>query len=281
MKKQNLYEPFEIQVKEVSSCKEHTHGHNFFELVYIVDGTGQQCINNHYFNYKPGHMFLVTPEDVHSLEIDTPTTLFYLRFTNIYIQQNALPQDNIQKLEYILQNANHQPGCILKNLTDKSLVKPVVEALIREYINRDIYNGELIRLMVNTLIVIVARNISKFLPVHMDEQTDEKAKDILQYIRLHIAQPEKIRTEVISKHFGVSEHYVGRYFKRQTNETMQQFIINYKIKMIEHRLLHSDMRISEMVSELGFTDESHLNRIFKKQKGMSPTAFRKNSRMVS
>lgn len=281
MKRDNLYQPFEIQVKELASCKEVTHGHNFFELVYIVDGMGRQCINDHYFNYRPGHMFLVTPEDSHSLEIDTPTTLFYLRFTNIYIRQNALTQDNIRKLEYILQNANHQPGCILKNQIDKSLVRPVVEALIREYTTRDIYNGELIQLMVNTLIVIVARNISKFLPVNMDEQTDEKAKDILEYIRLHISQPEKIRSEVISKHFGVSEHYVGRFFKRHTNETMQQFIMNYKIKMIEHRLLHSDMRISEMVSELGFTDESHLNRIFKKRKGMSPTAFRRSRRLVS
>ncbi|RFS26350.1 AraC family transcriptional regulator [Chitinophaga silvatica] len=89
-----------------------------------------------------------------------------------------------------------------------------------------------------------------------------------------------MRTDAISNQFGVSEHYVGKYFKKHTNEMMQQFIMNYKLKMIEHRLLHSDMRISEMVVELGFTDESHLNRFFKKQKGMSPTAFRKSKRRV-
>ncbi|NIG54573.1 AraC family transcriptional regulator [Chitinophaga sp. Cy-1792] len=280
MKKENLYEPFEVEIKDLSEGLETAHGHNFFELAYIVSGTGQQTINSHHFNYAPGHMFLITPEDIHSLEVQTPTVFFFLRFTDIYIQQYSLSQENIKKLEFILQNANHQPGCILKNQTDKSIVKPMVDAVIREYVNRDIYNQELIRLMVNTLIVIVARNITKFLPQQTDEQTDAKAMDILQYIRQHIFQPEKIRTEVISKHFSVSEHYLGRYFKKHTNETMQQFIMNYKLRMIEHRLRFSDMRISEIVSELGFTDESHLNRFFKKQKGVSPTAYRKNNRRV-
>lgn len=56
---------------------------------------------------------------------------------------------------------------------------------------------------------------------------------------------------------------------------MQQYINNYRLKMIEHRLRRSDMRMGEIVQELGFTDESHLNKFFRKQKGMSPTAFRK------
>jgi AraC-like DNA-binding protein len=33
--------------------------------------------------------------------------------------------------------------------------------------------------------------------------------------------------------------------------------------------------MSDIVNELGFTDESHLNRMFKKYKGLSPSAFRK------
>ncbi|MEO5889419.1 MAG: helix-turn-helix domain-containing protein [Ferruginibacter sp.] len=56
---------------------------------------------------------------------------------------------------------------------------------------------------------------------------------------------------------------------------MQQYISNYKLRLIETSLLHSDMRINEIAYELNFTDESHLNRIFKKYKGVSPSEFRK------
>lgn len=281
MKRENLHEPFAIEFKTLDECGKHEHEHNFFELVYILSGTGTQCINNNNFRYFAGHMFLLTPEDCHSFDIETTTEFFFLRFNNIYIQSNSIYTDNVQRLEFILQNANHQPGCILKNQTDKSLVRPMVEAMIREYVNRDFYNKELIQHLVNTLIVVVARNIAKYLPQQVDEQTDEKAMDILQYIQSNIYYPEKIRTDVISKAFGVSESYLGRYFKRQTNETMQQYITGYRIKMIEHRLMHSDMRMGEIVTELGFTDESHLNKFFRKQKGISPTVFRKSNRVLA
>lgn len=272
--KESLYEPFEIVYKTLDECPKQEHQHLFFELVYILSGTGVQCINQNKFKYHPGHMFLITPEDCHSFDIETTTTFFFLRFNDIYIRSNALQTDSIQRLEYILQNANHQPGCILKNLSDKSLVKPIVEAIIREYVNRDLYNKELVQQLVNTLIVVVTRNIAKYLPQQVSAKTDEKALDIINYIQHNIYHPEKIRAEAVSQHFGISETYLGRFFKKHTHETMQQYIINYRTRLIEARLLHSDMRMNEIALEFGFTDESHFNKFFRKQKGLSPSAFR-------
>jgi len=275
MKKENLYEPFEIVYKTLDECGKAEHKHLFFELAYIMSGTGTQCINQNTFSYRAGHMFLITPDDCHSFNVETTTEFFFLRFTDIYIKSGAFQTDDIQRLEFILQNANHQPGCILKNLSDKLLVKPIVDAIIREYVNRDLYNKELIRQLVNTLIVVVARNIARYLPEQVDAHTDEMALDILNYIQNNIYFPEKIRAEAVSRQFGISENYLGRYFKKHTNETMQQYIVNYRTKLIETRLQHSDMRINEIADELGFTDESHLNKFFRKQRGISPTRFRR------
>ncbi len=137
------------------------------------------------------------------------------------------------------------------------------------------YNKELIHQLINTLIVIITRNIAKYLPEKIDERSEEKTLDILQYIQNNIYNPNMIKADVISQHFGISQNYLGRYFKKHTNETMQQYIINYKLKLIENRLLHSEMRINEIATELGFTDESHLNKLFKKYKGIIPSEFRK------
>lgn len=49
------------------------------------------------------------------------------------------------------------------------------------------------------------------------------------------------------------------------------------MKLAEYILLHSDMRISEIVKELGFTNEIHLNKLFKKYRECTPTRFRKNT----
>ncbi|WP_031527367.1 AraC family transcriptional regulator [Dyadobacter crusticola] len=284
---ENIHEPFEIIYKELDECPKSDHKHNFFELVYILEGTGIQIINQNTFSYSPGHMFLITPEDTHSFDIKTTTKFFFIRFNDFYIKENkalisaADRTDMLKRLEFILQHANHQPGCILKNQTDKSIVKPLVEAVIREFVNRDLYNRDLIRQYVNTMILLVARNIAMFLPEQINVASQEKAIDIVQYIRQHIYDPQKIKASEISRHFGISESYLGRYFKKQTNETMQEYITNSRLKLVETRLLHSDMRMNEIASELSFTDESHLNRFFKKGKGMSLGEYRRKHRAIS
>lgn len=268
----------EICFSELDESQLKEHDHTFFELVYILSGTGIQWINNNKFPYHDGHLFMITPGDIHSFDIHTTTKFVYIKFNDIYIHSAVFGTENIQRLEFILQHANHRPGCILRNQTDKLLVKPMIEAIIREYVNRNIYSSEIITQLINTIVIVVARNIAMFLPEQINENSEEKSLNILQYIQSNICYPEKIKTKAISQHFGISPNYLGRYFKKQTNETMQQYILNYKMKMVESRLLHSEMRISEIVEELGFTDESHLNRLFKRYKDCNPTDFRKKHR---
>ena len=148
------------------------------------------------------------------------------RTVSSYIHSAIFGSENIQRLEFILQHANHQPGCILRNKVDKLLVKPMIEAIIREYVNRNLYSKEIITQLINTIIIVVARNIAMFLPQQVDECSDDKSLDILQYIQANIYQTGKIRAKEISQHFGISESYLGRYIKKHTNETMQQYILS-------------------------------------------------------
>jgi AraC-like DNA-binding protein len=281
MQRDNLYEPFQIVLKEVlDRCPRPMHSHTFFELVYIVQGTGLQYINDTSIRYRPGHLFLLTPADAHCFEIDEPTQFLFIRFNDLHIRSRKLDPDEKLRLGFILKNANHEPGCILQHAADRTVVKSILEAVINEQHNRHLYHGELVQHFVSTLIMIVARNIASSLPEKVDETTEEKTLDILQYIQANIHQPEHIRAEHISQHFGISETYLGRYFKKHVNETMQQYIINYKLKLVEHRLLHSNMRMNEIADEFGFTDKSHLNRIFKKHKGINPGEFKKQQRAL-
>ena len=87
---------------------------------------------------------MITPGDTHSFEIHTTTKFVDIKFNDIYIHSSVFGAENIQRLEFILQHANHQPGCILRNKVDKLLVKPMIEAIIREYINRNLYSKEII-----------------------------------------------------------------------------------------------------------------------------------------
>lgn len=273
----HLRQPYELVLKEfMDVCPRGLHKHSFFELIYIVSGTGRQCINETEFNYEPGNIFLVAPNDTHIFKIDKTTQFFFIRFNNILVRASKKEDDLIERLEIILQNARHEPGCILKDENDQKSVIYLMEILIREHLHHDLYHHELIAQLVGTLLVIIARNITQVFPEKIDETSEKKAIDILQYIQANIYYPDKLRAEQISKNFGIAETYLGSYFKKHANESLQQYILNYKLKLIDNRLLQSNMRITEIADEFGFTDKSHLNRIFKKYRGMSPTAYKKS-----
>jgi AraC-like DNA-binding protein len=270
----NLYQPFEIEYKEVNECPIVGHKHNFFELVYIIDGEGIQCVNENLFEYNKGQLFLLMPQDCHSFKVHSITKFLFIRFNDIYLKKQD--KNWIQQLEFIFQNTNSLPGCILRNQGDKILVKTLIEAIVREHINKQPYHRELIEQLVNTLITIVARNSFMHVPEKLTQHVESKSPlHIIHYIHQHIYTPSRLRIEQIAEHFNLSVNYVSEYFKKHVGESLQQYIMNYKLRLVETRLQYSSMRMNEIAYELNFTDESHLNRTFKKYKGLSPSEFRK------
>ncbi|HYG38495.1 MAG TPA: AraC family transcriptional regulator [Cytophagales bacterium] len=280
MQVQNLFQPFEIEFKVVNECPIKPHKHTFFELVYIMNGEGIYHINKNKFNYSSQNLFLMMPMEDHYTEVKSTTSFLFIRFNDIYLKaQKARDQhsnlgDWIQKLEYIFQNSNHQQGCIIRNVHDKPLVHALTEAIIQEYVNQQTLHKELVQQLINTLITLVARNIS----LHISDKTKVNhniSLDIIHYIHQNIYNPEKLKAENIASHFNISLNYISEYFKKHTNENLQQYIINYKLSLVEVRLKHSDLRLNEIAYEFGFTDESHLTKTFKKYKGLSPNEYRK------
>ena len=89
MKRENLHQPFEISFSELAESLLKEHEHTFFELVYILSGTGIQWINNNMFPYHDGHLFMITPGDTHSFEIHTTTKFVDIKFNDIYIHSSV------------------------------------------------------------------------------------------------------------------------------------------------------------------------------------------------
>lgn len=278
----NLFKPFEIEHFEVDSCACKNHKHTFFEVTYILKGAGSYFIDGNKFDFKGGDLFLIMPDAAHYTEVTTTTGFLFIRFNNIYLQAQQVTDrqysdlsDWIQKLEYILQNGHGLRGPVGPHTGDQPLVKAVCEAILKGLQQPQTLQKELMQQLMNTLITIVARNVA-MLNLQQQEGQSHARHDIQLYIHQHIYEPEKLKAENIAAHFNISPNYVSEYFKKHTHGGMQQYIINYKLSLIEIRLRHSDMRLNEIATEFGFTDESHFTRTFKKRRGISPSAYRKS-----
>jgi AraC-type DNA-binding domain-containing proteins len=246
---------------------------NFFQICIVVSGKGYLGLDAHRTAFKPGSVILLTPDDVHHFELEQPAEFLMVRFSSSYIR--AFEWKKMNQMECILYYARHFSGCIMKLPADNVLVQAITKSLLHSLDHPDLYQEDIIKHFVNALIVIAARNIEKAGPPAASENTDKKLLDIIHYIEDHIFDPAKLKAAAIGKAFGVSAGYIGQYFQRHSGETLQHFITQYKMRLIEHRLKFSDMRVNEIALEFGFTDESHLNKYFKKQKGVPLTSFRK------
>lgn len=277
---QHLFQPFEIEFIRLDQCPIKYHQNTFFELVFILDGAGIYHINENQFAYSAENLFLLKPLDNQYTEVQVTTTFLFVRFHNIYLEAQRATEPHgsmgewIKKLEYIFQNGNPLQGSIIRNNYDKPLINALAKAIIQESTNQFAWHKELLQQLVNTLIMVVARNIAQ----HQAERTNlphHHTLDIIHYIHLNIYQPEELKARHIASHFNISLHYISEYFKKHTGQNLQQYIINYKLSLIEIRLKHSNMRLNEIAYEFGFTDESHLTKTFKKYRGLKPTDFRK------
>ncbi|MCT2561691.1 AraC family transcriptional regulator [Chryseobacterium herbae] len=274
MKKDFIHEPFELDLKEpVDVCPRGGHSVSFFELVYIVSGTGIQEINGNEFPYREGNLFLLVPEDAHHFTFKTKTQLFFIRFNKVFLQTKPMTATFLKRLEQTFSNHTFQ-GPVIKGRDNERLMGNLMENLMMAMKSKNLYTGEMIQLLVQAVLTGVAQNLMKEDMVEVNEMTDHKAATIIQYVHGNIYDPKKLTGEHISSLFGISKTYVGRYFKNNTGKTLNEYATQYKIRLIENRLKYSDMRISEIADEFGFTDKSHLNRFFKKLKGVSPSAFR-------
>ncbi len=282
MQIENLFQPFEIQLMEDrNSCPIKPHQHTFFELIYTLKGEGVYHINENKFNFRADNLFLTMPMDVVYCTLSKETSFLFIRFNNIYLDAQKPREEHgalgewVQKLEYILQNSTHGYGCIVRNASDKPLVKSVIEALVVELRNQQTLHKEMVQQLVNMLLTVVARNIS--LEVATRTNTDQHLSlNMIHYIHQNIYEPTKLKAERIASHFNISLNYISEYFKKHTQQSLQEYIMNYKLSLVEIRLRHSDFRVNEIAAELGFTDESHLTKTFKKHRGVSPAEYRKN-----
>lgn len=268
-----MHQSVEVIYKKVDECPIVNSQFSFFQLVYVISGNGLLRINGNAISYQTGNLMLLTPNDYHTFDIHTTTEFLLVKLNSEFVKQYK--SGSIDHIECLLHYATHLSGCILKRKEDEFLVKSISEALIHVVNNKDIYDEDLMIHYVNALIVIAARNIAKVKPSGIKESVDKRILEIINYIQANIYCPQKIKISVIAVQFDISETYLGSYFKNHCGETIQSFVSNYKIRLIEHRLSFSDMRINEIVEEFGFSDESHLNKFFKKHKDISLTGYRK------
>ncbi|MFD2556093.1 AraC family transcriptional regulator [Sphingobacterium tabacisoli] len=278
MPRENTHRTLEVYYEKVATCPLRDRQYNFFELVYVLSGRGYYAINDNRVAFSVGDLFLITPKDCHDFDLKGICEFMVIRFSERYIREYQW--NSMDHIECLLYHASHLSGSVIVNTEDEHMVNALMQNLHQATAYEPIYREDLVRHLVNAILVIAAKNIAIIKPKGINPQADIRMLQILDYIQEHIRQPNLLKIATIAEKFGLSPTYLGSYFRRQSNESIQQYISSYKIRLIEYRLRFSDRRIHEIADEFGFADESHINKFFKRHQGVSLKKYRNRLSVV-
>jgi AraC family transcriptional regulator len=98
---------------------------------------------------------------------------------------------------------------------------------------------------------------------------------VTDYIHDHLS--EKLSLSALSGLVGLSPYYFARQFKQTTGKSPHQYILGLRIEQAKQQLLRG-ASLAQITEQLGFADQSHLSRSFKRVTGISSQAFRASHR---
>lgn len=114
-----------------------------------------------------------------------------------------------------------------------------------------------------------------------------KFKDVLTMSRLSAEEnflyrskqfiSKNIRTvnvEELARYHGFSTKYFQRHFLKISGTTPGEFIMTQKVNLATVFLQNSSKKLSDIAYMSGFSDDSHLCRVFKDRTGQSPNEWR-------
>jgi two-component system response regulator YesN len=113
--------------------------------------------------------------------------------------------------------------------------------------------------------------------IHKVSQTKEKKKkNKVQKMRDFITQnfTGKISAPEVAKSAGLSVSRALHLFKEEAGMSFSQYINKLRIDYGKYLLLNTDINIADLANEVGFYDQSHFTKSFKKMERMTPSYFR-------
>lgn len=246
--------------KHIRKTNPHTHN-NYLELLYLTKGTGKHTINTNTYEIAAPVLYIIRENELHFWDIDTEPDGFVLIIKKAFVDQHY-----DYELGYLLSQLKYQSQWKIPHENTPTL-NTLFELLISE-------NSAAAK-PGTTLLSLLKALVSKFLqdqPLHQPATNSQCARftELLSY-------PDNLVNSVAhyAKLLHTSPQNLNASCKKVTGNTAYAILAHHIISEARRLLLYTQLSISEIAYKLGFKDNSHFSKYFRKNTGTNPMALRK------
>lgn len=150
---------------------------------------------------------------------------------------------------------------------DNLQVRSLLEMMVIEYANKKEDTGAILKPMVLTLLMLIARQHKLEQPEIPNATLSDK---ILQYINEH---SENITLNQIAEHFSYHPNYISSVLHKDTGKTFSQLLLKKRMNKAVILLKNTTLSIEEISNMLGYSDTSNFYKAFKDYYNSSPREY--------
>lgn len=85
---------------------------------------------------------------------------------------------------------------------------------------------------------------------------------------------DAITVKDVADHVCLSAEYFTKLFKKETGQNIKEYITQMKVEAAKDLLEHSNISVSMVALELGYTNFSHFSQVFRKYVDLTPSEYR-------
>lgn len=230
------------------------HCHDFYEIEYILSGSGDYILDGRHINIKPNMIFFMSPINFHSVYPNN------VRLINIMFDGNICNQS------FLLHLTEKAEALALElSGSDKNIVEAVLKELIENITNYD-YSVALLN-------CVLAKLAGAYSGCSSAISASQKASlYILNNFR------NNITLHTIASYVGFSPTYFSEIFKTETGRSFKEYLSSLRLEYARNLVMFSDKSITQICTESGFNDYANFIRKFKLRFGESPGKYRRLSK---
>ncbi len=103
-------------------------------------------------------------------------------------------------------------------------------------------------------------------------QVQQAIREAMDYITMNCHK--QMDSAMVAQHLHYNPDYFASLFRKQTGMTITQYLNKMRVELAKQLLVNENVSIKEAAYSSGFQDEKYFMRIFKRQEGMTPLAYK-------